>query len=647
MLIIRYLLVFLLIISLPVWGQQPSTLKRSDITHVMNEIFEKHVDKKEMTDQILINSFRTYIDQFDPEHIYLLQSEVDPILNPTKQQITKDMQSYKNNQFGFYQQIETLIQKSIKRAETIRKALIANPDKIFTENPEALKQTFASDSKDLENRIRIDMVDFLAEQKELYGEQVVNNKRDHFLHLYENERQEWENGYLYLNDKEEPFSSKEQEHQFTLHALKALARSLDAHTSFFNPLEAMDMKTRLAKGYVGVGLSFQESPDGLKVTEVTPNTPAARSDQIKPGDILLQIDQESMKDEPIQMISKFLEGEKGSSVSLTLRHGPTGAQYTVNLKREEIVVDQDRVEANSVPFQDGLIGVVKLHSFYQSENGVSSEKDIRDAITDLRKKGKLKGLVLDLRDNMGGYLNQAVKVAGLFITNGVIVISKYYNGDEHYYRDMDGKAFYNGPLVVLISRLTASAAEIVAQSLQDYGVAVIVGDDHSFGKGSIQTQTVTGEGGDSSSLFKVTVGKYYTVSGKTPQIQGVISDILVPDHYVQEKIGERYLNDPLTPDSIPPAYNDTLQDVDASAKPWFLQYYLPTLQHKKTTWQSMLPELKMRSQNRIEKSSGVPYAEITAKGVTDKQQTNEGIKIIEDMIELRSSLHSGQIGAYD
>src|SRR5690606_836656 len=163
-----------------------------------------------------------------------------------------------------------------------------------------------------------------------------------------------------------------------------------------------------------------------------------------------------------------------------------------------------------------IIGKITLNSFYQGDNGVNSENDVRDAIKKLDKMGNLRGLILDLRENSGGFLTQAVKVAGLFITNGVIVVSKYFNGEEHFYRDMDGKVSYTGPLVILTSKATASAAEIVAQALQDYGTALIVGDEHTYGKGTIQSQTVTENQG--AAFFKVTVGKYYTVSGKTPQI---------------------------------------------------------------------------------------------------------------------------------
>ena len=222
---------------------------------------------------------------------------------------------------------------------------------------------------------------------------------------------------------------------------------------------------------------------------------------------------------------------------------------------------------------------------------------MRKALEKLRAEGNLRGLILDLRENSGGFLNQAVKVAGLFITSGVVVISKYFNGEEHFYRDLDGKTFFDGPLIVLTSRATASAAEIVAQALQDYGVALIVGDEQTYGKGTIQNQTVTDS--KSTSFFKVTVGKYYTVSGKTPQIDGVKADIVVPGIFNFEHIGERYLSSTVPPDTISEDYNDDIADVSSSSKEWFLRYYMPTLQHKKMLWRNQLPTLKANSAQRI------------------------------------------------
>ncbi len=202
---------------------------------------------------------------------------------------------------------------------------------------------------------------------------------------------------------------------------------------------------------------------------------------------------------------------------------------------------------------------------------------------------------------------QAVKVVGLFITEGIVVMSKYSNGEVHYFRDMDSNVYYTGPMIVLTSKLTASAAEIVAQALKDYGIAVIVGDDQTYGKGSIQLQTVTGDDAKAKSFFKVTVGRYYTVSGESTQIDGVEADIVVPTIFSHSKIGEKYLENPLTSGKINPAYEDKLQDVDEELKDWYVKYYLPRLQLRQLFWKPWIPVLKKNCEYRLSQNKNFQF----------------------------------------
>ena len=263
-------------------------------------------------------------------------------------------------------------------------------------------------------------------------------------------------------------------------------------------------------------------------------------------------------------------------------------------------MQDDRVQYSFESFGDGIIGKINLPSFYESAEGSNCEIEMREALRALKKQGNLVGLVLDMRENSGGFLNQAVKVAGLFVTSGVIVVSKYAYGETQYLRDLDGRSYYTGPLVILTSKGSASAAEIVAQALQDYGTGIVVGDERTYGKGTIQYQTVTDSG--ATSFFKVTVGRYYTVSGRSTQIDGVQADIVVPTAYSGFAIGERYLEYPLNNDRIPSAYVDPLTDIDPRNRQWFQKNYLPTLQKKLSLWTQMLPRLQINSGYRLKQN---------------------------------------------
>lgn len=647
---------------------QPESLQPSDVSKVMKQIFEQHVDQKEMSSTILKHSFRVYIDQFDPSRIYLLEEEVRPYLDISDAQMNQYMQQYRYSDFSAYAKLNGVIQTAIERARLLREEIQTDPQPLF--NPSAkelsnheewldpdLKTPFASSSEELKGRIKRQFVHFIAEEKKRFGAAQIMSHKPQTLTIFDRYLKTHENGYLYQNDMGGALVEAQQENLFILHVLKALANSLDAHTTFYNNNEAYDMKVRLEKEFEGIGVVLQQDAQGsIIIKKIMAGGPADKSGLIIANDRILSIDGQKVDDHSLDKIMGMIRGTNGAPITLRLQRTIAGSQANkqleVTLKREPITLSEDRVDYSYDKFGDGIIGKITLHAFYQGENGLSAENDVKNAIRELSKKGHLRGLILDLRDNSGGFLGQAVKVAGLFITNGVVVISKYSNGREHYYRDMDGKVSYNGPLVILTSKATASAAEIVAQALQDYGVALIVGDEHTYGKGTIQSQTVTDN--NASSFFKVTVGKYYTVSGKTPQIQGVKADIVVPGIYSEENIGEKYLEYSLNQDSIPPEYKDDLGDVDQSLKSWYLRYYIPTIQQRRDDWGTILPTLQHNSAYRLAHNKNYQTFLKQLKGIqeddvkdlegeasgqkgnygADDLQMMEAVNIVKDMIML-------------
>ncbi len=404
------------------------------------------------------------------------------------------------------------------------------------------------------------------------------------------------------------------------------------------------MKVRLEKDFKGIGIVLERKPSGIVISKLIKDGPAEKTGKVHVNDLLIKVNGSDVQNDSLETVMEKLRDNDNSTINLTLKRMPNNEIVNVNINKEIIQLNDERATSSYIPFEGGILGKITLTSFYQGENGVTSEKDVRKAIADLKTHGQLKGLILDLRDNSGGFLVQAVKVAGLFITDGVVVISKYSNGEEKFYRDMDGKRVYDGPLIILTSRATASAAEIVAEAIQDYGVGIIVGDDRTYGKGTIQTQTVTNN--ESHSYFKVTVGKYYTVSGKTPQIQGVKADIVVPGRLEDKQIGEVFSENPLPNDTIAPAYDDQLTDVEPSLKPWYKRYYTPNLQQRITFWNAYLNDLRKHSASRIHNNSDYAQflkqegqwsiAEANDDNKKDDPQMQEAINILKEMVDISS-----------
>lgn len=655
--------------------ESSSPLKTSDINKIMQQIFAQHVDQKSISTPIIQHSLRVYIDQFDPDRVYLLDKEIESYLNLSESQLAGYEKEYKNGDFNVYRQLDNLFQKAISRARSYRSFIAQDNDKLIQEaksfypisHEAETMRAFASTEQELKARIKDEILSFLHNEIKRYGEKPIVSNLSQVMKVYDRHLRSAEDQYNYRNGIGELLTTSEQENLFSLHVLKALAKSLDAHTNFYNSEEAYDMKVRLEKGFEGIGIIFQDTPQGILVGSMVQDGPAAKSGQIEVKDQVLEINGTSIKEMSFEKLMEQIRVAKDDTITLLLSRKNKSSEdqdkvFTVSLKREPIILNDDRVDVSYENFGNGIIGKIVLHSFYQNDQGITSEKDVREAIRTLDKQGNLRGLILDLRENSGGFLSQAIKVAGLFVKSGVIVISKYSDGDEKYYRDVDGKVAYDGPLVILTSKGTASAAEIVAQALQDYGVALVVGDERTYGKGTIQSQTVTDSQG--GTYFKVTVGKYYTVSGKTPQLRGVKADIVVPGPLSKSHIGEEYLEYTIKKeDIIQPDYADKLADIDPQLKPWYLKHYLPNLQQKQPLWKDVLPILKNNSEwrlthnknyqlfiNRLNgeeiKNASLEEAETEEDALqasqknfgADDLQMIEAVNILKDMVYLQSKL---------
>ena len=598
--------------------EEQESLQTSDIKTVMTEILNKNVERKEMTTDLLKQAFINYINQADPRRIYLMEQEVRPWFNMDDFELKKILNGYKKEDYSKFSELNQLIAHAILRAQADRKIDYERPYLLFNAADLALPYTFAKNLEELKERQKNDIVQFIDLEKQKFGAKKVMDKQQAVLNAYEHKQLSYEADYIFVDSDNKPLPPKYKQSLLVMHVLKALSSAIDAHTAFMTPQEAYDMKVRLEKEYRGVGIHFKDGIDGIYVDKLIPNSPASKNGTIKPDDKLIAINHQNIEHLTLKDVNERLELDQNRDVTFTFNH--SGQTHDVTLKQEPLTLTEDRVDVQYEPLGHGIIGILKLDSFYDNTEGVSADKDLRDAIQLLEKIGNLKGLILDLRENHGGFVTQGVKVAGLFITNGVIVISKYNNGEEKYYRDIDGKRVFDGPLIVLVSRQTASAAEITAQALQDYGVALVVGDDHTYGKGSIQSQTVTDNSG--SNYFKVTVGKYYTVSGKTPEKHGVQSDIVVPGKLQEMGYVGEGSTDP-SHDQIPSAFNDNLKDVPAEAKPWFLKYYTATLQKPSDFWKKYIPQLKKNSAARIEKNKN--YQLFLNKSLPDdeKEETEE------------------------
>lgn len=644
----------------------PQSLKVEDITRVMERFFSFHIEMKELNTTIVRRSMKLYIEQFDSEKAYLLEDEVRPYLSMSEKRAKEILNRLKKQDYSDYLTLNGLIQDSIVRAQALRvlvaKQIVAGA--LELENSSLIPPSQYSHSEnELMERQKNRMVRFYLFHKARTNLDATERKQ-RVCELFEKRVHRMENNYLFLTADNMALPRDRIENLLTLRILKCFAKSLDTHTSFFSPEEAFEMRMSLEKQFEGVGVVLSEGVDGVMISELIKGSPAEQSGQIQINDLLVEIDGVPVTSRPFEEVLEMLKKRDRSEIILGFKRIEARNQnfFRVPLMKRAIVMNEERIQASYEETENGIIGKITLHSFYESGEGVSSEKDIKEAIRSFREKGNLVGLVLDLRENSGGFLSQAVKVAGLFVNNGIIVVSKYGKGELHYLRNIVAKSFYSGPLVVLTSKMSASASEIVAQALQDYGVALVVGDERTFGKGSIQYQTVTDEKADI--FFKVTVGRYYTASGRSTQIDGVIADIVVPTPYAPYKIGEKYLEYPLPPDHVEAVFTDPLTDLDEKTRRLYEMRYLPHTQRVVSFWKRHLQALRENSAYRLStdnkfqsfirkqdatfaRADALPPNTVDESAQFDRNddiQMTEAVNIVKDMIQLESQASHARTG---
>jgi carboxyl-terminal processing protease len=359
--------------------------------------------------------------------------------------------------------------------------------------------------------------------------------------------------------------------------LNALAHVYDPHSDYLGSAQMDDFSIAMNLSLFGIGATLQADDGNCKITELVPGGPAARSGLLKPGDRIVAVGQADQKpvdivDMPLPDAVKLIRGPKGTRVRLTLIPADAAdesTRKTITLVRQEVKLEDQEAKARIVnlPQKSGgslRVGIIELPSFYHGSDGPahgtpsSATADVAKLIRKLEAEN-IQGLVLDLRNNPGGSLEEAITLTGLFIGKGPVVQTREMDGRTDVGEDTDTPELYNGPLVVLTSRFSASASEILAGALQDYGRALIVGDKSTFGKGTVQTVVPLGTLMDQNHLahsvdpgaLKVTIRKFYRPSGASTQLKGVAADIALPSLSDAANVGEAELKDPLPWDLLP------------------------------------------------------------------------------------------------
>lgn len=391
--------------------------------------------------------------------------------------------------------------------------------------------------------------------------------------------------------------------------LTSLTHIYDPHSTYMAPATSEDFNIDMRLSLTGIGARLTSDDGYVTVTELLTGGPAERDGRLKAGDRIVAVGQDGEKaedvvDKPLDKVVQKIRGEKGTKVLLTVVDKESGTKSVIDLVRDVVKLEDQSAKSEvreiEVPAKEpakAKVAVIYLPSFYRDFGGAATDDSFKSSGNDIRRLigeagGKdLDGVILDLRDNGGGALEEAIAIAGLFFGEGPVVQVRGIDGRPQKRFDQDPSTAYDGPLVVLVSKSSASASEIVAAALQDYHRAVIVGDSSTHGKGTVQQKMDLNKplhsnpayADEQAGALKLTLAKYYRVTGGSTQLRGVVPDIVLPSYSDYMEMGEAKIPHAMEWDEIQPARFSC--DVD-------VRPYLPELLRRSAERRANNPEFQ-------------------------------------------------------
>ena len=490
-----------------------------------------------------------YLKKLDPSKINLLESDAEMI----KKILANIFEDVKKKDCSALEKTESLVVERLKERSEFAKKVLGKDYKfdpktefVFDPQKKPYPKTLKEAEEFLRKYIHFQISNYLA------ADQKLDEAKTNVI-------KSWDRNLKRLTDEK-------KDDIFAMY-LDAFALSLDPHSSYFSRDANEDFRISMSLSLEGIGATLT-SQDGFTMVEsMVPGGPAFRSGLVKAEDKIVAVGQgdtgpmENVIEMDLRDVVKKIRGKKGTKVRLLIlrKKGDTKERHEITLVRDHVKLEDDAASIHYIDKEISgkkyKIAVLDLPSFYadNKRGGRSVATDMKRLVTEVRN-AKAEGLVLDLSNNGGGSLEDAVKVAGLFFATGNVVkqSSREEIGKESTLKDTDPTVDWPGPLVVLTSRISASASEIVSGTLKDYKRAVIVGSEHTFGKGSVQQvmdiPTPAGEFGS----IKVTVGMFFTPGGFSTQHRGVEADVVIPGPYDQADIGEKHLDYSLPPKKLDP-----------------------------------------------------------------------------------------------
>ncbi|ALJ06794.1 peptidase S41 [Pseudalgibacter alginicilyticus] len=532
------------------------------ITYVLEQ---GHFDPINLDDTFSEELFADYIEKIDPVKRYFYESDIKEFEN-YKTTLDDQLKAY---DITFFNVTHERMLKRIAEAKEIYKEVLSKPfdyTKVEFFDTDYENTGFAKNREEMVERWRQQLkFSTLTNYDDIFTEEKNKKKKDDTYvmkteAIIEKEAREatFKSIDIYFNDSIEDLSREDWFAEY----VNTIVEEFDPHTYYLPPRgkEAFDM--RMSGKLEGIGAKLQKRMDYIKIVELISGGPAWRSKELEVEDVILKVKQED-EEHPVSIVGmriddaiKYIKGPKGTKVTLTIKK-VDGTIEDVVIIRDVVELGETYAKASIVEKNNMKFGVINLPAFYvdfQDYKNLNAAIDVKREIENLKSEG-MEGLVLDLRNNGGGSLPAVVDMAGLFIKDGPVVQVRSTGEPKEVLKDRDKSIAWDGPLVILVNELSASASEIMAAAMQDYKRAIVIGSKQTYGKGTVQNvlnlnNLVSNNTSGDLGALALTTQKYYRINGGSVQLEGVKSDVTVPGRFSFINVGEKDKDNPLPWDEI-------------------------------------------------------------------------------------------------
>jgi len=534
---------------------------------ITESLTQAHFAPQVIDDAFSEKLFNLFIDRVDFSKQYFLQSDIEE-LSMYKTQLDNQINQ---GTFEFFEKANQIFNERLLEVDGFYADMLSEPFDFTVDETIELdhdKVSFPTNDNELRERWRkLLKYQVLTRLDEALTQQEKNiaEKKDSLeiktLEVLEKEARE--KVLKNMTDILRRYKQIDRDDNFNLY-LNCIANIYDPHTEYYPPSDKENFDISMSGQLEGIGATLQEFEGYTKVAQIVIGSPSWKQGELEAGDLILKVAQENQ--EPVDIVGMRLDeavhlirGAKGTKVTLNVKK-IDGTIKNITITRDVVVIEE--TYAKSILLKDeseklnvGFISLPKFYADFQNANGRRCAADVEEEIKRLQKEN-IDGLILDLRNNGGGSLQDAIKMMGLFIEKGPVVqVKGRYNFDV--LKDQNQNVLYAGPLIVLVNQFSASASEILAAAVQDYGRGVIIGSESTFGKGTVQQfyeldQIAPSAYNDVKPLgaLKVTIQKFYRINGGATQLNGVVPDIILPDIYRYLEVGEREQEFPLKWDEV-------------------------------------------------------------------------------------------------